>query len=161
MLSNPEFLAEGSAISDLEAPDRVLIGGEDGEAIEDIHARMLEVAPILEEVRGIRQTLAEGGGTGDELRRLADLELESSLDKRISDDETTQQRGIEEALRAIGIYESYLKKYPARKDNDRILYQLSRAYDEVGDPGQNERCCTLIDRFEVFNGFAHECLGQV
>ena len=34
VLSNPEFLAEGSAISDLEAPDRVLIGGEDQAAIE-------------------------------------------------------------------------------------------------------------------------------
>jgi len=34
VLSNPEFLAEGTAISDLENPDRVLIGGEDPEAIE-------------------------------------------------------------------------------------------------------------------------------
>ena len=33
VLSNPEFLAEGTAIKDLEDPDRVLIGGEDKEAM--------------------------------------------------------------------------------------------------------------------------------
>ena len=33
VLSNPEFLAEGSAIKDLEEPDRVLIGGESNDAI--------------------------------------------------------------------------------------------------------------------------------
>ena len=33
VLSNPEFLAEGTAIPDLETPDRVLIGGEDDQAI--------------------------------------------------------------------------------------------------------------------------------
>ena len=36
VLSNPEFLSEGSAINDLEDPDRVLIGGESDEAIDSL-----------------------------------------------------------------------------------------------------------------------------
>ncbi len=34
VLSNPEFLAEGTAIQDLHNPDRILIGGENPEAIQ-------------------------------------------------------------------------------------------------------------------------------
>ncbi len=34
ILSNPEFLAEGTAVTDLHNPDRVLIGGEDEEAVQ-------------------------------------------------------------------------------------------------------------------------------
>ncbi len=36
VLSSPEFLAEGTAIKDLENPDRVLIGGEDNDAIKKL-----------------------------------------------------------------------------------------------------------------------------
>ncbi|EDY39656.1 UDP-glucose 6-dehydrogenase [Cyanobium sp. PCC 7001] len=38
VLSNPEFLAEGTAIRDLEDPDRVLIGGDDPDAIDVLAA---------------------------------------------------------------------------------------------------------------------------
>ncbi|WP_067149379.1 nucleotide sugar dehydrogenase [Pseudotamlana agarivorans] len=36
ILSNPEFLAEGTAVQDLLNPDRVLIGGESDEAIDSL-----------------------------------------------------------------------------------------------------------------------------
>lgn len=36
ILSNPEFLAEGTAVADLHHPDRVLIGGENEEAIQSL-----------------------------------------------------------------------------------------------------------------------------
>ena len=50
ILSNPEFLAEGSAINDLKEPDRVLIGGEDKKAINaliDIYLNWVEKNKIL------------------------------------------------------------------------------------------------------------------
>ena len=50
VLSNPEFLAEGTAINDLENPDRVLIGGEDKKAIEtlaDIYRNWVDDKKII------------------------------------------------------------------------------------------------------------------
>jgi UDPglucose 6-dehydrogenase len=50
VLSNPEFLAEGTAIEDLEQPDRVLIGGQDPAAVEalaEIYASWVPQERIL------------------------------------------------------------------------------------------------------------------
>ena len=50
VISSPEFLAEGTAIKDLENPDRVLIGGTDQEAIDllkDIYLRWISEDKIL------------------------------------------------------------------------------------------------------------------
>ena len=45
VLSNPEFLAEGTAINDLENPDRVLIGGENDDAINSLKNIYLNWVP--------------------------------------------------------------------------------------------------------------------
>jgi UDPglucose 6-dehydrogenase len=54
VLSSPEFLAEGTAIQDLETPDRVLVGGPEGpagkaaiQALVDIYARWVPRERIL------------------------------------------------------------------------------------------------------------------
>ncbi|WP_053971333.1 UDP-glucose 6-dehydrogenase [Mangrovimonas sp. ST2L15] len=54
ILSNPEFLAEGTAVEDLQSPDRVLIGGEDTpegkeamQALVDIYASWVPKEQIL------------------------------------------------------------------------------------------------------------------
>lgn len=50
VLSNPEFLAEGTAVQDLHHPDRVLIGGENEEAIQalvDIYAAWIPKERII------------------------------------------------------------------------------------------------------------------
>ncbi|ETZ24557.1 nucleotide sugar dehydrogenase [Pedobacter sp. V48] len=54
ILSNPEFLAEGTAVQDLLAPDRVLIGGEQTDegiksinALVEVYARWVPLEKIL------------------------------------------------------------------------------------------------------------------
>ena len=50
IISNPEFLAEGSAIDDLLNPDRVLIGGDDDDSINlisDLYKNWIDPAKII------------------------------------------------------------------------------------------------------------------
>ncbi|MEA3152374.1 MAG: hypothetical protein QOD56_3313, partial [Gammaproteobacteria bacterium] len=75
------------------------------------------------------------GDTGlraEALRRLGDLNLESSESERIERELITNE-GLR-ATEAIHLYSALLKTYPRYERNDAVLYQLARAYELNGQP---------------------------
>ena len=66
------------------------------------------------------------------LRRLGDLNLESSESERIQRELATNE-GLR-ATEAIHLYSALLKAYPKYERNDAVLYQLARAYELNAQP---------------------------
>jgi cellulose synthase operon protein C len=66
------------------------------------------------------------------LRRLGDLNLESSESERIERELATNE-GLR-ATEAIHLYTALLKAYPKYERNDSVLYQLARAYELNAQP---------------------------
>ena len=100
-------------------------------------------AQVIESYRELIEIAPQNEEYGKEVQRLADLELEASMDNKLSDDPLVEQRAILETRQAIQRYQSYLKRYPYRPDNDLILYQLSRAY---ALDGQTELARNAMDQ---------------
>lgn len=68
-------------------------------------------------------------------QRIADLALEES-EKQLLQDEMDEPGRVDDAdyTKAIAQYQQLLSDYPESKQNDRIRYQLARAYDYAGEP---------------------------
>jgi TolA-binding protein len=62
------------------------------------------------------------------MRRLGDMEIE-----RAEHGEHADKLSRDDYVRAIGTYQKVLSTYPNHPGNDRVLYQLARAYDQTGD----------------------------
>jgi TolA-binding protein len=71
------------------------------------------------------------------MRRLGDLEIERAHG------ELAESSGATEYRDAVKVYEDLLRTYPVHPGNDRVLYQLSHAYDQTGDLG---RSLAALDR---------------
>lgn len=63
------------------------------------------------------------------MRRIGDLEMDNADTKSV----TGQAASGPDYKTAIARYQEYLKAYPQDPGNDRVLYQLSRAYEQGGD----------------------------
>ena len=75
------------------------------------------------------------------MRRLADLQLEAGEERMIEGDLAMLQ-GVE-YRDAVHLYESLLKQNPTAPNNDRILYQLARAYENTN---QTEKALATLDQ---------------
>ena len=75
------------------------------------------------------------------MRRLGDLNLESSESERIEHELATNE-GLR-ATEAIHLYTALLKTYPKYERNDAVLYQLARAYELNAQP---DKALATLDR---------------
>ena len=93
--------------------------------------------------------------TDDELRRramrrLADLELLDAPEpidtpnKVEAVEALTETETAPDLTKAIALYEGLLESFPNKKDNDRVLYQLARAYEETGDIEKSLDTLTIL-----------------
>jgi len=71
------------------------------------------------------------------MRRIGDLEIE------VARDGLAEGSGARQYRDAAKVYEDLLRTYPLHPENDRVLYQLSHAYDQAGDLG---RSLATLDR---------------
>lgn len=74
------------------------------------------------------------------LRRLGDLNLKAGEEQEIDGEIDGSHAFFREAVQ---LYEALLADNPGYADTDRILYQLARAWETIGEP---ERALTALDR---------------
>lgn len=102
VLSNPEFMAEGTAVRDLEEPDRVLIGSRETpsgrkarRALADLYARWVERERILE-TNTWSSELSKLAANAFLAQRVSSINSISALCERTG-------ANIEEVSRAVGM----------------------------------------------------------
>jgi tetratricopeptide (TPR) repeat protein len=73
------------------------------------------------------------------MRRLGDLEMDSADSDSLNRTEGFAHGGTPvggaapDYKAAVARYQEYLKNYPNDPNNDRVLYQMARAYEQTGD----------------------------
>lgn len=81
------------------------------------------------------------------MRRLADLEMDANEDRLAGEVTSKARSGKAGSVRSyrstIALYKRLLRTYPNYSGNDRVLYQLAKAYEHAGEP---EQAMKVMDR---------------
>ncbi|MBI1920969.1 MAG: tetratricopeptide repeat protein [Geobacter sp.] len=120
------------------------------------------LAKAMESYQRFLDETPESALTPAAMRRLADLKIEREYGYLTapaapppltpaplpqgeggSAEASTEELERAEAREAISLYKKLLEKYPLYQGNDQVLYQMSRAYEELG---QTEDAMGVMDR---------------
>ncbi|MBE7417143.1 MAG: tetratricopeptide repeat protein [Ideonella sp.] len=96
------------------------------------------VADAIDAYRKFLDTGPKAQHRAEAMRRLGDLEMDAA-DQRLA----SGSAAAPDFKAAIARYQAYLKEHPKAPGNDRVLYQLARAYEQGGDLEQANR---MLDR---------------
>ena len=124
--------------------------GKAAPTIRDLQSRQIEVRPdskvdgsAVRAMENYRRFLelqnTDPALRAEALRRLGDLSLESGELERMEKEVTQIDVAGAEAIRLYGLL---IKAYPDYPRNDRVLYQLARAYETTG---QREQALATLD----------------
>ena len=96
------------------------------------------------------------------MRRLGDLEMDSADNDSLNRTEGFAHGGTEVAgaapdyKAAVARYQDYLKNFPKDPNNDRVLYQMARAYEQSGDLESAQKTLERLVREYPATRFASE-----
>ena len=167
ILSNPEFLAEGTAIRDLEFPDRVLIGGDDNNAMEELKAiyeNWVDSKKILT-TNLWSSELSKLAANAFLAQRISSINAISALCERTGAD-------VDEVSKAIGldnrIGKHFLKSGPGfggscfKKDISNLVY-LCRSFglNEVADFWEQVIFINTWQQKRIYELIVRELFGNV
>ena len=125
-------------ITDKKATDQVFVKPKSKADIRKAYADYLQYASQDDKSRL------------DAINRLAELEFE--LSNKIENEQSAikNKNEISDDLfnqrlnKTIELLSTSLKDYPNAKGNDKVLYQLAKAYDHNGDPANSEKSLSFL-----------------
>jgi TolA-binding protein len=144
----PLLLAAGCGGKNIETGPQIkdIAAGKDKKAPEDLPIiRSEEVAPstdkALENYQELLDLPQDPATRAETMRRLADLQLESDEAGGASFEQSEQR-----LRQSVALYTTLLKDYPDAPGNDRVLYQLARAYQNLGETAKAEAALSRLTR---------------
>ena len=100
-----------------------------------------DVNRALENYEKLLDLPQDPAARAETMRRLADLQLE--MDEQGG---STLQQSEQRLRRSVELYNTVLKDRPDAPTNDRVLYQLARAYQSLGDFAKAEEALLRMTR---------------